>query len=128
MTTLPTQALQFTVDSSNIIAFVARGSGIGITFELWKRVDAVNWNTVQVIGHTYASEQECNDAITAQGGEVNFIKNLLLAAINAVLAALFPGAGTPTPPANVVDRLNAALANSFTFYVAANGSVQIKAK
>lgn len=126
---LPTKALTFTVDANTVIAFVARGSGIGVTFELWRQnpVGGANWDFLQLIGPTYSSEQQCDAAVVAEGGEVNFVKNKLLAALNALLKTIWPGNGTQ-PTQNVIDRLNAALADSFTFFRDVDNSVQVKAK
>lgn len=123
----PNIALTFTKPDGQVIGLFARGSGIGITFEVTKAVNAVQYDTIQVVGPTYQSEPLAVAAVTNAGGEVNLIKSLL-AAFNAALKQIF---GTSAPPAtggNVVDRLNAALANSFEFFIDPTGAVQLRAK
>ena len=119
-----------TAFKDDIVFVFARGSGIGITFEIAKQLDAINVASVRVVGPTFQSEQLANDAVAAAGGEVKFIKTLL-AAINQALKELF-GTSTPVPSTpttgNVVDRLNYAFANSFEFFVDAAGALQIRAK
>ena len=118
-----------TAFKDDIIVVFARGGGIGITFEIAKQVDALNIASVRVVGPTFQSEQLAEAAVNAAGGEVKFIKTIL-AAINAALKELFAGSvpGTPVPAGNVIDRLNAAFANAFEFYLDTSGSPQIKVK
>ncbi len=56
------------------------------------------------------------------------MRSKLLAALSAFLLSSC-GVAPPAPsPAAVIDQVNAALADNFTFYVDAVGAVQIKAK
>ena len=123
----PPIALTFQKPDGQVIGLFARGTGIGITFEITKAVNAVQYDSIQVVGPTYASEQLALTAIANAGGEVNLIKSLLTV-INAALKAIFGSSAPPAPGGNVVDKLNQALASSFEFYMDATGAVQLKAK
>ena len=125
----PSQALTFQFKPDIVLGVFARGTGIGITFEITQQVDVINFNSLRVVGPTFQSEQLAEAAIAAAGGEVKFIKTIL-AAINVALKELFAGSvpGTPVPAGNVIDRLNAAFANAFEFYVDTAGSPQVKVK
>ena len=129
----PNNLLIFAVGDANYALFWT-GTPVGTVFYLFKQLTAVTFDYMAQVGTaTYFAPQDLVNAVNTAGGEVAFIKGLI-ATINALFRSTF-GSSQPAPQpsstlttANVVDRLNAALQNSFEVYLDSTGTPQIRAK